>query len=47
MDERSGWADTQNNLGLALGRLGERENGMAQLKEAVAAFREALQGTDP
>ena len=37
------WADTQNNLGLALMNLGERERGTAQLKEAVAAFREALQ----
>jgi tetratricopeptide (TPR) repeat protein len=37
------WADTQNNLGLALMSLGERERGTAQLKEAVAAFREALQ----
>src|SRR3984893_14698289 len=36
------WADTQNNLGLALMSLGERERGTAQLKEAVAAFRDAL-----
>ncbi len=33
---------TQNNLGNALGRLGERESGTARLEEAVAAFREAL-----
>src|ERR1700736_3884492 len=38
-----GWAGTQNNLGLALWRLGERESGTAKLEEAVAAFREALQ----
>jgi tetratricopeptide (TPR) repeat protein len=36
------WAGTQNNLGLALGRLGERESGTAKLEEAVAAYREAL-----
>ena len=34
---------TQNNLGLALWRLGERESGTAKLEEAVAAYREALQ----
>ena len=37
------WAVTQNNLGLALWRLGERESGTARLEEAVAAFRAALQ----
>ena len=36
------WATTQNNLGNALWRLGERESGTARLEEAVAAFREAL-----
>ena len=33
---------TQNNLGTALWRLGERESGTARLEEAVAAYREAL-----
>ena len=33
---------TQNNLGIALHTLGEREAGTAQLIEAVAAFRNAL-----
>ena len=37
------WATTQNNLGNALLRLGERESGMAQLEEAVEAYRAALQ----
>jgi tetratricopeptide (TPR) repeat protein len=32
----------QNNLGLSLYRLGERESGTAKLEEAVAAYREAL-----
>ncbi len=32
-----------NNLGLALATLGERESGTAQLEEAVAAYRLALQ----
>jgi tetratricopeptide (TPR) repeat protein len=36
------WAATQLNLGTAFLRLGERESGTARLKEAVAAFREAL-----
>jgi tetratricopeptide (TPR) repeat protein len=36
------WARTQNNLGFAFWRLGERESGTAKLEEAVAAFREAL-----
>jgi tetratricopeptide (TPR) repeat protein len=36
------WAMTQNNLGFALYRLGERESGTAKLDEAVAAYREAL-----
>jgi hypothetical protein len=37
------WAMTQNNLGGALLRLGERESGTARLEEAVAAFRAALE----
>ena len=36
------WAATQNNLGLALTSLGERESGTARLEEAVVAYREAL-----
>ena len=36
------WATTQNNLGTALGRSGERESGTARLEEAVAAYRAAL-----
>ena len=36
------WAMTQNNLGLALETLGERESGTARLDEAVAAYHEAL-----
>jgi tetratricopeptide (TPR) repeat protein len=34
---------TQNNLGNALGTLGERESGRARLEEAVAAYRAALE----
>jgi hypothetical protein len=37
------WATTQNNLGDALQTLGERESGTARLKEAVDAYREALE----
>ncbi len=33
---------TQNNLGIALERLGERESGTEALQQAVEAFREAL-----
>ena len=36
------WARTQNNLGTALQRLGERESGTARLEEAVEAYRAAL-----
>ena len=36
------WANAQNNLGVALRSLGEREMGTAKLEEAVVAFREAL-----
>jgi tetratricopeptide (TPR) repeat protein len=36
------WAATQNNLGIVLRALGERESGTARLDEAVAAYREAL-----
>jgi hypothetical protein len=41
------WARTQNNLGLVLWRLGERESGTAKLEEAVAAYRDALKEKDP
>jgi tetratricopeptide (TPR) repeat protein len=37
------WTTTQNNLGNALSRLGERESGTARLEEAVAAYRAALE----
>ena len=36
------WAATQNNLGLALSTLGERESGTRCLEEAAAAYRWAL-----
>jgi hypothetical protein len=36
------WATTQNNIGIALGILGERESGTEKLEDAVKAFREAL-----
>ena len=36
------WAETQNNLGNALWRLGQRESGTVRLEEAVTAFRDAL-----
>jgi tetratricopeptide (TPR) repeat protein len=36
------WAHTQNNLGLTLGRLGERENRTDRLELAVTAYKEAL-----
>ena len=36
------WATTQNNLGSALQKLGERESGTERLIEAVAAYRDAL-----
>jgi hypothetical protein len=35
------WAMTQNNLGNALGTLGERESGTARLEEAVAVMKQA------
>jgi len=37
------WATTQNNLGSALGILGERESDTARLEEAVATYRAALE----
>ena len=40
-DDERGAAHT--NLGVALGRLGERESGTARLEEAVQAFRAALE----
>jgi tetratricopeptide (TPR) repeat protein len=36
------WAVVQNDLGMALWVLGDREAGTAKLEEAVVAFREAL-----
>ena len=36
------WAKTQNNLGLALSRLGERENSSERLREALDSYRAAL-----
>jgi hypothetical protein len=36
-------AAAQNNLGVALSTLGERENGTARLDDAVTAFRDALE----
>ncbi|QLH41081.1 MAG: tetratricopeptide repeat protein [Defluviicoccus sp.] len=36
------WAATQNNLGIALATLGERESDTARLEDAVAAYRAAL-----
>jgi hypothetical protein len=36
------WAQTQMNLGKALGALGERERGTARLKEAGTAYDGAL-----
>ena len=37
------WGMTQNDLGLVLERLGERESGTARLEEAVTAYRAALE----
>jgi hypothetical protein len=37
------WAVTQNNLGIVLLLLGQREFGMARLEEAVAALCAALE----
>jgi tetratricopeptide (TPR) repeat protein len=37
-----GWALTQDDLGIALATLGERESGTTRLEEAVAAYRGAL-----
>ena len=37
------WATIQNNLGVALFRLGERESGTELLEEAVVAYRAALE----
>ncbi len=37
------WAATENDLGIALRRLGERESGTGRLNDAVAAFRAALE----
>ena len=37
------WAAAQNNLGIVLWSLGERENGTARLEQAVAAYHAALE----
>jgi hypothetical protein len=37
------WAETQNNLGTALGALDALESGTVRLEEAITAFRQALQ----
>jgi len=37
------WAATENNLATALQALGEREGSIERLKEAIAAFRAALE----
>lgn len=42
-DDPDNWAMAQNNLGVALRLLGERENGTARLEEAVVAYRLALE----
>jgi len=36
------WAMIQNNLGITLARIGEREGGTMHLEEAVTAHREAI-----
>jgi tetratricopeptide (TPR) repeat protein len=41
------WAMTQNNLGNALTRLGERESGTARLEQAVEAYHAALEVLGP
>src|SRR5262249_15880224 len=41
------WAVAQNNLGIALFRLGERESGTGKLEAAIAAYREALKEHSP
>ena len=41
------WAMAQNNLGIALRVLGERESGTAKLEEAVISYREALKEQNP
>ena len=37
------WAKTQNDLGLLLTALGERESGTARLEDAVTTYRLALE----
>jgi hypothetical protein len=37
------WAGTQDNLGLALWRLGEREHGTERLEETEQAYQGALE----
>jgi hypothetical protein len=41
------WALTQNNLGNALWKLGDRESRTARLEEVVTAYRAALQERTP
>lgn len=37
------WAQTQNNLGFALRRLGERKPGIGHLEQAIVAHQAALE----
>jgi hypothetical protein len=41
--DADGRGAAQNNLGVALSGLGERESGTARLEEAVVAYRAALE----
>ena len=38
------WATTQDDLDIALVKLGEHESGSGRFEEAIAVFREALKG---
>ena len=40
------WAATQNDLGVALAKLAERDNRPGRLEKAITAYREALKEPD-